>query len=191
MNENCLNMITLQCWIKKGNHMTEKGKKLLEENKNLVYWYLHKRGIYDEDIAGDVMVKLCESIDSYDESCGAISTFIINVAKNAVANIYRDRNYQKYKINNEYKASLTDKVIGDNSLSWAEILPDYNGSMSYDIFISDCREQFNDFQNDIFNLLLKGRNQSEIAGELGYTQQYIGVKIKQMKKIINDNIIVF
>ncbi|MCQ0111946.1 RNA polymerase sigma factor [Zhouia amylolytica] len=52
-----------------------------------------------EDILQEVMIKIWDNMDSYDESKGRFYTWIINIARNSAIDKYRSKNYKNFKKN--------------------------------------------------------------------------------------------
>lgn len=139
------------------NKLTKSESKIVEDNHNLIYGFLHSRGL-DEDIYyGLIAESLCKSAMIYDRDKGEISTIFYKVANNDLYNEWRRNNFQKRQhgglvsletnwIESEY--DLEEEVISNSILE--ELLQSEHG--------------------EIIKLRMEGYTQQEIADMLEISQ---------------------
>lgn len=54
--------------------LTPEQQKLAEDNHKLIYWFMNRHGLYDDEYYGIFAISLCKAAREYDESKGAFST---------------------------------------------------------------------------------------------------------------------
>lgn len=80
--------------------LNDEKRKIIEDNIGIVYAYIHKHNIIDEDEQSECLCEFCNIIDSgkYDENIAALSTFVWRSLDN-----YRKR---KWRTNTTIKRTL-------------------------------------------------------------------------------------
>ena len=168
--------------------MTEKQKKLAEENHSLIYFYARKYNMSKQefdDMYGILAIGLCKAARDYDESRGsAFSTVAMGYMLNECRNAYRCDKYKNGKLticsyNNIFPLSddggtteYIDVIEGKDDV-WDDVnLIDFN--------------QFNEQLRKIAYLSYLGYNQQEIAKEIGITQSLVSRKLKKIRKEIEN-----
>lgn len=162
--------------------MTEKQKKLVEDNMKLVYFVLHKyypAYAYDEDIAQIGMLGLCKAATTFDEMKGKFSTYAFRVIKNEIGMEFRRRRNLPQTISLNYEiegpdgdhSELINSIVGDNDVDYFDFKAFYVRLAATDKAIVDAR--------------MNGQNQKKIAEILGVGQPCISRRINSIKQAWN------
>ena len=148
--------------------LTEEQSKMVEENHNLIYWYIHKVNLDIEEWYDLLAIELCYAVKLYDPSRGSFTNYFKVRADGAVYKEYRKNNAQK-RICNELSyienietIPLEDTVILEESLEFQEFADKTN--------------------REILELKYNGYTQKEIAEKLQVSQSYISKILKKMRK---------
>lgn len=91
--------------------MTTKVNKLVEQNKNLVYFVIRKwfkTKAEDEDFFQEGFIGLWEAAKSYDDTKGRFSTYAVSIIKNKLYDVLRRENCIKRKSDNVIFISFND-----------------------------------------------------------------------------------
>jgi len=171
--------------------MTEEQKKLIEDNINLVYKFCHSKGLKDEDDIAEMVLFLCEHINSYDPSRGAFSTFCYTWLRSGYSKIM---NY-KYSLMRSPKVFTEIHRINSYDDSEIDIL-DENSELQYidnNIDLEKFINSLDDNYRFVVEMTLLGYTQKEIADMRGTTRQsinqllqYIQLKYREELKCLTD-----
>ncbi len=177
------------------NKLTEKQRKLITDNHNLIYRYMHDKNI-DEEYYGEFAEKLCRNIHLYDANRGKISTFIYLVCDAQRKNILKHK-YSACRYIPKEKQVFLDAVVsagGDrgHSQSMQDILgfddDGYNNVDEEDIIAKIRTELKLRYPDDtitdgVLNYILKGYNHREVGDIYGLSRQAINVRVQKIRKI--------
>lgn len=171
--------------------MSEKARKLAEDNHNLIYSFIRKHKLNIDEWYGVLAESLCISATKFDESKGAaFSTYAYFLFEKKFAQCCR----AKYN---------TKKTIPDNKLLSGDYEYD-NGKDKSTLFdaIEDKRcietETLNrsettryvmslkEIDKIIFFMMRDGYKQEVIAEKVGITQSYVSRKQKKMRKELEE-----
>lgn len=165
--------------------MTDEQRKLVEENHNLIYGFLNKEELEDDDYYDIVAIGLCKAAMNYNEKKGKFSTFAYKCMNTEVKIYYKYLNKKTLIPNNlvySYDVSATDDVKETviNSL-----LKDDKNNINYSIE-SVTFEEFlitlKDKEKIVVEYLKEGLTQQEIAKKVNRSQQAISLSIKNIKE---------
>ena len=149
----------------------EEIEKELEDNYNLVYSYLHSRGLDVAEWEGLVSFSLVKAIKSHDSSRGKLSTLFYRIAKNDIASARR---------------SMGVNYLEDNDLeeSVDEVDYDYLGEPdSHLLFeMEDAAGEY----GWLVPYAILGYTQQEIAEQTGYSRSTISRKLSKMRNILKE-----
>ncbi|HZJ98565.1 MAG TPA: sigma-70 family RNA polymerase sigma factor [Tissierellaceae bacterium] len=147
--------------------LTKEQCKLVEDNHNLIYGYLHTRGLDDEEYYGIVAESLCKAVLNWDESKGKLSTLFYIIARNDVYKEWRGGSVGIYQ--------FTDTLPLEED--WIPENYDLEGDFMLKETIKDVE---NSEYNDLFQLKLLGYNNKQIAEMFGVSQSTIGNWLRRM-----------
>lgn len=165
---------------------------MAEDNINLIYFVLKQLNIYNRngiDEYFDVgLLGLTKGLQTYTESKGSLSTYLVNCIKNEI--LMEMRNQKTVKRNNGVKpvsmeTPTTDKLtIGDTIKSDFDILE----STIKNERIKELGVAINALKpiekRVIIDIYFNNKTQLEIAEEIGVRQSYISrIKTKAIRKL--------
>lgn len=137
--------------------LTKEQQKIVEDNHNLIYSFIHKRGLDVDEYYGIVAESLCKAVLNWDKSKGNLSTIFYIVARNDLYQEWRKGIASKRK--HEGIVSLEDELV----------LDDYN--LEDEIVLKETLEELKNSEfRELLELKLLGYNQKEIASMLGVSQ---------------------
>ena len=162
--------------------MTEKEKRLVEDNMKLVYFIINKyypAFIHDEDLKQIGMLGLCKAAMTFDETKGLFSTYSFRVIKNEIGMEFRRRRNLSQTISLNYEiegpdgnhSELINSIVGDNDVDYFDFKAFYVRLAATDKAIVDAR--------------MNGQNQKKIAEILGVGQPCISRRINSIKQAWN------
>lgn len=168
--------------------MTDQQKKLVEDNHNLIYWFLHTYHLNEEDYYDLAAIGLCNAAINFNSDICKFSTFAIRCMYNSVFSEYRKRKNQKYIP--DHKIQSYDCCLYDNTdtelldlLASDENLLD---KLEFQILLKEFLDTLDNRDIIILQLRLKGCNQSSIASYLGISQSYTSRLIKNIRNRYSD-----
>lgn len=165
--------------------MTDEQRKLVEENHNLIYGFLNKEELEDDDYYDIVAIGLCKAAMNYNEKKGKFSTFAYKCMNAEVKIYYKYLNKKTLIPNNlvySYDVSATDDVketVINSLLKEVKNNIDYSiENVAFEEFLTTlkCEEKL------IVECLKEGLTQQEVAKELNKSQQAISLKVKEIRK---------
>lgn len=69
--------------------MTPEQQKLVENNHNLIYWFIHRRGLQDDEYYDLIAIALCRAAQDFNESEGtAFTTYAVKCMEHALCNYW-------------------------------------------------------------------------------------------------------
>ena len=151
--------------------MEESYEKELEDNYNLVYSYLHGRGLDIEEWEGLVSFSLLKAIKSHDSSRGKLSTLFYRIAKNDIASARR---------------SMGVNYLEDNDLEESVDAVDYDYIGKPDSHLSFEMEDAAGEYGWLVPYAILGYTQQEIADEVGCDRSTISRQLSKMRKILRE-----
>ena len=110
--------------------LNDEKRKLIEDNMGLVYSYVNKHDIKDEDEQADYICEFCHIIDTcdYDESRGKLSTLVWRSLDNYTLQRMRNKTRIKRTLDEQtIMPSLDQEWVGINSkcpMTLGEVIPD-------------------------------------------------------------------
>lgn len=165
--------------------MTKEQEDLIVDNLKLVYKALQRKNMNTEDMRSEATLRLCESIDKFDPNKGEFSTFVYMVVETTIKRYFRENDALKRKIHNEYLYSL-DKEMYEDTDCYDFIEDDFHGIDDYETTEIINNIQMKEIEKKVFNMLILGYKQEEIAKVLKCTKQYISIIKKNLKEKIKE-----
>lgn len=148
--------------------LTEEESLRVSENHNLIYWYAHRKGLNLDEWYGLLAIELCKAVRKHDRSRGGLANYY---KMRADLVVYRTVN-KKYKEGVIDSYVLDDEYIGDEDVK--ELL--------------DIDDLFPDETDaTIVRMRLDGYTHQEIGDEIGFSRQYVSVKLKEIGDKIADD----
>ena len=112
-----------------------------------------------EDLCADVFLKVCEKLDSFDESKASVSTWIYTIARNTLTDYYRTR-----RVFSEVPETLDDGSSVEDDFCSREMLD----------VLADALEHLDERGRDIIILhYYSGKTLKEIAAQMNLSYAYI------------------
>lgn len=145
--------------------LTDEQSKMVEENHNLIYWYIHLKGLNLDEWYDQLAIELCITCQKYDETKGSISNYYKLRCDNLVKKQYARTKLQKNANNGISSIETRFDLVSDYNLEDEVILKTF------------MEGEF----KDILRLREKGYTQEEIAKTLGVTQSYISKILRRLR----------
>lgn len=183
--------------------LTKEQQAMVENNHQLIYWFLNKEKLSIEDFYDIVAIGLCKAAIDFDESKGfKFSTLAYRYMRNEVGIYLRSINAKGRAGNNhiisldttyfdeEEKIPLIDTISENDFDSLIENLADNNCNRKYENMAINRLgtldlSLFTEKQSKVIKLLYKGLNKSEVAKILGCSKQNIDSYLKNIRKKID------
>lgn len=162
-------------------------QRLVEENHNLIYWFINKMRLSLEDYYGVVAIGLCKAAYSYDSSrgcafsthahwamLGELTTECITCRRHTVPTLSLEYEYMgnKGKSHVLYGAAL--------GLKCADAYEQAN------LTEYELRKNLSERQRQVLTGVLMGKTQAEIASAVGKTRPVVGAEVKVIRKKLLD-----
>lgn len=151
--------------------MEESYEKELEDNYNLVYSYLHGKGLDIAEWEGLVSFSLFKAIKSHDSSRGKLSTLFYKIARNDIASARR---------------GMGVNYLEDNELEESVDAVDYDYIGEPDNHLLFEMEDAAGEYGWLVPYAILGYTQQEIAELTGYDQSTISRKLSKMRDILRE-----
>ena len=165
---------------------------MAEDNLNLIYFVLKQLNLYNNDGIDEYfdvgMLGLTKGLQTYTESKGSLSTYLVNCIKNEI--LMEMRNQKTGKRNNGVKPISINTPTTDNLTIEDTIKSDFD--MLEDTIknerIKDLKLAINTLKpvekRVIIDIYFNNKTQLEIAEEIGVRQSYISrIKTKAIRKL--------
>lgn len=159
--------------------LTDKQRRLAEENHNLIYGYAAKEHLDIDEYYGILAIGLCKAAQAYNKKKGMFSTFAYACMKNEVLMHWRATT-KKSSIPLNAIVSYDEK--GEEKLF--EEFPNYpyQNMEEHGILLDVLRESLTGAEQHVLELMLAGETQEKISKIRGCKQQNICYNIKQIRK---------
>ena len=164
--------------------LTEEQKILVEKNHNLIYYVLLKHGLSINDYYDIGAIALCKAAKNYDETRGSFTTFAVYCIEMQLRHEHRKETNKK-RFAKDGIVSLDADVNGEGCNLSMFIGKSY---IDDDVILVNVRSVLDEQQRTIFEYLLLGYNQCELAKILNISQPVISRKITKMRKIIKKEL---
>ena len=165
---------------------------MAEDNINLIYFVLKQLNMYNKDGIDEYfdvgMIGLTKGIQTYTESKGVISTYLVKCIRNEI--VMELRNQKTDKRNNGVKPISINTQTTDN-LTIEDTIKSNFDMLEYEIKNERIKElgvAINVLKpiekHVIIDIYFNNKTQLEIAKEIGIRQSYISrIKIKAIRKL--------
>jgi len=149
--------------------LTVEQQVTVEENHDLIYWYIHMKHLDIDEWYGLLAIELCLTVVNHDPTKSALSTYFKLRADGVL--------YREYRKEKSQKRSRVDIPLIENIHHYP-----YEESVR-SLSVKEWMESGN---NEILEQKLKGYTQEEIAKELGVSQSYISRILQKERKAYDD-----
>ena len=151
--------------------LTEEQKQIVEDNHNLIYWYIKIANLDYQEWYDLLAIELCYTVMKYDESKGSLSNYFKMRADGLVYKEYRKSQAQKrYHVDLEY----IDNIYSD-------VKDELEGYASTNSSDTEVRDLFKGEYGEIMRMKYEGYSQTEIAEALGCSQSYVSKILKKLR----------
>lgn len=160
--------------------LTDAQRKLVEDNHNLIYAFIRKKGLRDEDWYDVFALVLCRVAQIYDPARGTLATLFYCLAE------YKYRNTVRDEIRMMGRVKLRFEMTPEFAESWGYDEPGFEEA-EVDAYLDELRKKLSPSEKRILELLMGGEMQADVARELGVTPQNISQAMKQIRKKAESN----
>ncbi len=159
--------------------MTKQQEQFFEENMNLVYYTISRyypANIGDDDIIQEGMLGLFRAVNDYNPEKGAFSTYAIRKIRGAISNEFKKAAYKVPTVSLDGLReddsgddfALIDLIVGDPDEGYTDWTP--------------LMKKLTDQEKVVFNGLLEGNTQSDMARAMGLSRQRVEQIMRKIKK---------
>jgi RNA polymerase sigma factor (sigma-70 family) len=145
--------------------LTTEQQKLVEQNHNLIYWYINMHHLEISEWYDLLAIELCYTAMNYDAEKGAFSTYFKKRANWKRAKEYRKASTQKRSFQGVTYIEGLHNVENQTSIEDIIEIQDWIGEDITDVLLHKSR----------------GFNQSEIGDILGVSQTHVSKTLKRLK----------
>lgn len=173
--------------IKETQKLTSEQKRLVEENENMIHWYIRKNSL-SYDLYDVLAIALCKAALLFDETKGfQFSTLVYKCFSSEVSREER-RRLAIFRGGGEIPLSLDAKVYKgiDGMCSLLELLDDerdFTREIEEKIIAKEAmkflEENLNESDYKVYRLHLRFLGQTEIAKITGLSQSWVSRSIKR------------
>ena len=165
--------------------LSDEQRKLVEDNMNLVYFYIHKHHL-SLDLSDLAFIALCKAALHFDPSRGfKFNTYALRAIENEIA-LYFRKSGNKILINEINESEFKIKLPDDTDASIFDYVESDldNKLRAISVYenIDDFTESLSDRDKLIFtSVLFKLKTQNELAKELNYSQAQVSRIFKNLR----------
>ena len=164
--------------------LNEEQKNLVEKNHNLIYYVLLKHELSINEHYDIAAIALCNAAKKYNEKRGSFTTFAVHCIEMQLRCEHRKATNKK-RSTSAGTVSMDADMTGDGCNIGLFIGKSY---IDDDLILMDVRSLLNEQQRTIFEYLLLGYTQCEIAKILNISQPVISRKITKIRQIIKKEL---
>ena len=156
--------------------LTEKQRKLVTDNDNLIYKFAHQRHIVVDEYYGILAIGLCNAAKKYNEDKGKFSTFAYRCMTNELYAYWREI-YKKSAVPSGEILSYDELENDECFCSSQDSVEDLATSrVALKEFVGTLSNQ----EKEVTKYLTVGMKQTEIADKMGCTKQNISYLAKKI-----------
>lgn len=165
--------------------MTDEQKQLVEQNHNLIYFYLHRHNLSIEDYYDVAAIGLCKAAITFKKDKSEFSTYALTCIKNEVNMIFR-KFFNQRTIPESSVVSIQQKILGgDDNLdleSCISSVVDVEDEAIANASIKKFIAGISDREKMILQLYNAGYGQVEISERVGISQGQVSRDINNLLK---------
>ena len=151
--------------------LTKEERDIVEVNHNLIYSFLHNRGLSEDEYYGLVAESLCKSVQLWDKEKGSLATLFYSVADRHLSNYWR-RELAEKRQGDIIDIDICDIEIQENKSFEDKVI---NGIMLEDVFGQDA---------ELIRLRIDGFTQNQIAEILEISQAEVSRRLQRVGDIV-------
>lgn len=165
--------------------LTEEQRALIEQNHNLIYGYLYRRGLDIDEWYGVCALAICRAAAMYEAEKGAFAPYCYTAFSNAIYCVMRDT---KRRDEIAKFVSLTTQIRTNGDTETDDVvLPIPVEEPGYDrVEVADVQARtearLRDTERQVLALRLAGLSNTEIGKLLGVTNQRIAQRMERIRK---------
>lgn len=159
--------------------MTEEHKKLLTENHNLIYKFLSRYDLPEDEYYDVVALGLCKAVERFNEEVAKFSTFAYKVMYNEVAKDTYLRNMKK-RVGNEFLMYYDDVAPEAERITYLDTIQSSDDTEQKVVIrsvIGDYVRKLKERDKKIIELLYLGYTTREIGEIVGCCPQ-VATKVR-------------
>ena len=165
--------------------MTDEQRKLVEDNHDLIYGYLHKKEFNIDEYYDIAAIGLCKAAIKYDLTKSKFSTFAFKCIRTEM-DIYHTSLNKKTSVPKNLVCSYDMPAIDDVKEAMINtVLKDNNDNIGYsieNIVFEEFLVTLKNKEKVIVEYLKEGLTQQEIAKKTNKSQQAVSLNIKSIRK---------
>ena len=167
------------------DRLTSEQQKLVSDNHNLIYKYIIKNNIDEEEYYDILCIGLCRAAKVFDESKGRFSTIAFRCMENEL-NSYK-RSQMKKSVIPEHLIISYDSTLqtyGEYDFSISELTNDdcIDDDMGFESAFVEFENKLSKNEKFIVSLLLNEVSQTNIAKMLGCKRQNVNYHMKKIRE---------
>lgn len=173
--------------------LNERQQELAEKNHDLIYWFAKSRKLDLEEYYGELAIELCKAAYHYAEGTGySFTTYAAKCMDNRIKQLARSR--ERTLEGNEEVLSLDYFYYEDysDSFTLGDCVSDDTKNIEQEALNKIEAEQFIDALGDrdkyIFKSLIMGKQQNQIAEDLGISSTRVNKLVKKIRKKYEESI---
>lgn len=148
--------------------LSDEQKKVVEENHNLIYSFLHKNHLDINEWYGDAAIGCCMGVATFNEGKGSLSTYLFKCMSNQIINKKR-----RSKSINTFLSLDEDLRIGVSLNETLSNNEDWESDVDELVDFNKMLNELSENKKKILLLKLQGYNQTEISKMLKISRQRV------------------
>lgn len=171
--------------------MTEKQRKLVSDNHNLIYGFLHEYGFDREDFYDLAAIGLCKAAMKYDETKGVFSKFAYIHMLREIDHYFTIQNYKK-RIPESLITHYNKKIRDDsdeeieNFINYKIYREQFEDDLVFELCVEKVKERMSDRDKLIFDMLIDGYTTREIGKAAGCSSVSVTNIRRRMCGLFNE-----
>lgn len=166
--------------------MNTEQTKLIEENHNLIYSFLRRYKLPEDEYYDLAAIGLCRAATSFNQEKGAFSTYCYRCMYNEIMNEIRTSNTQKRtpeSLLRLHQIVATDsrgnKVLLQDTISAKD---NTERSAINKVMFEGCLSRLNNDKRKVAKMLMDGFTKKQIAVDMGVSRQWVSALYAGIKK---------
>jgi len=171
--------------------LNDEQRKIVEDNHNLIYAFLSSNSLDIEEYYDLAAIGICKAALSYDKEKGQFSTLAYKCMWNQV--MVEKRKQKAISRGDGLQVLYYDACFesDDSEISFLEMLEDWKADTGKQAeirhFLYSIYSKLNELESKMFDLLLRGYKQKEVAILCGRSQTTVGNLRKRLKNLYNSS----
>lgn len=164
--------------------LTKEQQQLVEENHNLIYFYLQRHHLSIEEYYDLAAIGLCRAAETFDPNVAVFSTYAMKCIHNAVGMELRKYHFDKYVPDDACVSLNQETYQEDGSLTLEGLLADdidieddLTTLLSFAMFWDKLRDK----DKEMLRVLNEEGTQEKAAEKLGYSQAHLSRWVRSLK----------